>query len=133
MSHIIADRIVETSNTIGTGAYILLGGVTGYRPASSECAYGDTFEYYAEDIDANGAVTGPWEIGTGTFGPGNILVRTTILKSTNSGLAVNWLAGTRRIAMAITSDTFTAITADFAQLATSLINTQILLVTYATT
>ena len=119
MSHIIADRIVETSNTIGTGAYILLGEVTGYRPASDVCSYGDTFEYYVEDIDINGAVTGPWEIGTGTYGNGNLLLRTHILRSSNNDLAVNWIAGTRRIVIAVTSDTFTAITADFIQLSTS--------------
>lgn len=132
MTHIVADRVVEISTTIGTSPYVLLGLVTGYRTASSVCTNGDTFEYYAEDIDANGALTGAWETGLGTWSTGNILARTTIYASSNLNNAVPWLVGTRRIALAITSDTFNSITSNFATLATSLINTQTLLVTFAT-
>ena len=68
----------------------------------------------AEDIDANGALTGAWESGLGTWSTGNVLARTTIYASSNLNSAVPWLAGTRRIALAITADTFNASTSDFA-------------------
>ena len=132
MAHIIADRVVEISTTVGTSPYVLLGLVTGYRTASSVCVNGDTFEYYAEDIDANGALTGAWETGLGTWSTGNIIARTLVYASSNNGNPVAWVAGTRRIALAITAETFNAITSDFASMATSLINTQTLLVTFAT-
>lgn len=106
MALIIADRVLETSTTTGTGAYTLAGAVTGYRAASAVCADGDTFYYYAEDVNTAGVPIGAWEIGVGTWGTGGILTRTTIVASTNAGFAVSWAAGTRRIALALTSTAF---------------------------
>lgn len=101
----IKDRVLETSTTTGTGALTLAGAVTGYRAASAVCANGETFNYYAEDVDASGIPNGGWEIGIGTWGTGNILTRTKILASSNSNAAVSWAAGTRRVALAFVADT----------------------------
>lgn len=101
----IKDRVLETSTTTGTGALTLAGAVTGYRAASAVCANGDTFNYYAEDVDANGIPNGGWEVGIGSWGTGNILTRSKILASSNAGAAVSWAAGTRRVALALVADT----------------------------
>lgn len=106
MALIIADRVLETSTTTGTGAYTLAGAVTGFRAASTVCANADTFYYYAEDVNAYGVPTGGWETGLGTWGTGNILTRTTIHASSNANAAVSWAAGTRRIAIGITATQF---------------------------
>ena len=104
MAIIVADRVLETSTTVGTGAYTLAGAVTGYRAASTVCANGDTFTYYADDVDAYGRSLGAWETGLGTWGTGGILTRTTIYSSSNANAAVSWAAGTRRIALALVSN-----------------------------
>jgi hypothetical protein len=107
MALIVADRVLETSTTTGTDPYTLAGFVVGYRAASSVCANGDTFYYYAEDVDSNGLPTGyGWETGLGTWGTGSILTRTTVHSSTNGNAAVVWLAGIRKIAMGITAAHF---------------------------
>lgn len=104
MAIIVADRVLETSTTVGTGAYTLVGAVTGYRAASTVCINGDTFTYYADDVDAYGRSLGAWETGLGTWGTGGILTRTTVYSSSNANAAVSWAAGTRRIALALVSN-----------------------------
>lgn len=101
MARVIADRVLETSTTTGTGAYTLAGAVTGFRAASAVCVNGDTFSYYAEEVSSIGVPNGGWETGLGTWGTGNVLTRTTIYASSNANAAVNWSAGTRRIAIGI--------------------------------
>lgn len=91
------DRVMETSTTTGTGTYSLVGAVTGYQ-AFSAVGNGNSCFYCAEDVDANGAPNGGWEVGLGTYtSSGTTLSRDTIFSSSNSGSAVNWSAGTRRI------------------------------------
>jgi hypothetical protein len=104
MALIVADRIQETSTTTGNGALTLLGATTGYRAASTVCANGDTFTYYAEDVDVSGRPLGGWETGLGTWGTGNILTRTTIYASSNAGAAVVWAAGTRKIGLGLVAN-----------------------------
>lgn len=103
MAKIIADRVLETSTTTGTGAYALAGAVTGYRAAAAVCANGDSFDYYAEAVSDSGVPTGDWETGLGTWGTGGTLTRTTIHASSNAGAAVNWAAGVKRIALSLTA------------------------------
>lgn len=103
MARIVADRVLETSTTTGTGTYTLAGAVTGYRAASSVCANGDTFTYFAEEVNVNGVANGGWEIGLGTWGTGGTLARTTVYSSSNANAAVSWTAGTRRIGLSLVS------------------------------
>ena len=103
MARIVADRVLETSTTTGTGSYTLDGAVLGYRAASAVCANGDTITYYAEATNVNGVANGDWEIGIGTWGTGSILDRTTIVASSNSNAAVSWAAGSKRIGLGIIS------------------------------
>ena len=104
MARIVADRVLETSTTTGTGSYTLAGAVLGYRAASAVCANGDTITYYAEATNVNGVANGEWEIGLGTWGTGNILARTTIYASSNANAAVSWGTGTRRIGLGLISN-----------------------------
>ena len=99
MAHIRRDRVLETSTTTGTGDFTLAGPYTGYRSFSGVCSTGDTVQYYIEAIDGDGAPTGDWETGLGTYSAANTLTRTTIYDS-SSGSAVNFSAGTKRVGMA---------------------------------
>ena len=107
MALVVADRVLETSTTTGSGVLTLAGAVLGYVAASAVCANADTFYYSIVGVDANGNPDGSgWETGLGTWGTGNTLTRTTVNSSSNANAAVVWGAGTRRIAMALTSEMF---------------------------
>lgn len=86
-----ADRIYETSTTTGTGAYTLDGAATGFQSFVSGIGAGNICSYFATD-DVN------WEVGIGTVSSGpNQLARTAVVASSNSGSAVNWGAGTKKL------------------------------------
>jgi hypothetical protein len=104
MGRIVDDCIVETSTTTGTGDFTLTGAVLGFRQFSSVCAVSDTFNYLIEAIDGSGNRTGEWETGFGTYSGANTLARTTVHKSSNANVAVNFGAGTKRVMIAQTAD-----------------------------
>lgn len=84
MTHIIADRVRETTNTIGNGAYNLTGAVIGFDTfASALTTNGDTCWYCAEKDNQ-------WEVGIGTRTSSSTIARTTILASSNSDNLVNF-------------------------------------------
>ena len=91
MALIVADRVQETTTTTSTSNYVLLGAVGGYQSFGAVLTNGDT-TYYAITNDTD------WEIGVGTYSTtGPTLARTTILASSNSNSAVNWVAGVKNI------------------------------------
>lgn len=96
---LFADRVMETSTTTGTGTYTLAGAVIGFQAFSAGIGDGVQCYYCAFDVDANGNPTANgWEVGQGLYTlSGTTLSRATILASSNSGSAVSWAAGTRRI------------------------------------
>lgn len=106
MAHIIADRVLETSTTTGTGALTLAGAVAGYRAFSSVCSVGDTAECYIERVDAFGVPTGEWETSVSTYSAANTLTRTTVVASSNGGAAVSFSAGTKRVAISLLARSF---------------------------
>ena len=110
MTFITADRVLETSTTTGTGAITLAGAVTGFRAFSAVCATSDTVPYYIEAVDGSGVPTGDWETGLGTYSAANTLTRTTVYASSNSGSAVSFAAGTKRVGLGLISDR--AVTSD---------------------
>jgi hypothetical protein len=97
MTLIVADRVLETSTSTGTGNFALAGASTGYRAFDDVMANGDTCYYCIEAIDANGNPSGAWEVGLGTFNDTDTLVRTTPAASSNAGAAVDFAAGTKRV------------------------------------
>lgn len=89
MALVIADRVRETSTTTGTGTLTLAGAVSGFQTFSTAIGNTNTCYYTI----ANGS---EWEVGLGTVAAGT-LARTTILKSSNAGSAVNFSAGTKDV------------------------------------
>lgn len=102
MTLIRRDRVVETTTSTGTGDLTLAGAVTGYRSFGGVMAIGNTCYCGVEAIGSNGLPTGDWEIGLYTYSAANTLTRTTIHASSNSGAAVSFAAGTKRVIMGLT-------------------------------
>jgi hypothetical protein len=100
---IVADRVLETTTTTGTGALTLLGAVSGYQAFDDVCANNDTCYYTIEAVDANGNPSGAWEVGLGTFTDTDTLTRTTPAASSNGGAAVDFAAGTKRVMLSATA------------------------------
>jgi hypothetical protein len=92
MPFIIADRVRESSATVGTGSLALAGAVTGYQTFDAVLDTGDTTYYTAADQGGSN-----WEVGIGTFTAPSTLARTTILSSSNGGSIVNFGAGTKDV------------------------------------
>jgi hypothetical protein len=103
MALIVADRVLETTTTTGTGALALLGAVSGYRAFDDVCANNDTAYYCIEAVDGNGNPSGDWEVGLGTFTDTDTLTRTTVYASSNAGAAVDFAAGTKRVMLSATA------------------------------
>ena len=84
MTHVVADRVADTTSTTGTAAFVLNESEpTGYQSIGDVCADGDTIWYTAIHRLLN-----QWEVGKGTYGAGTgILTRTTVLASSNAGSA----------------------------------------------
>ena len=97
MALVVRDRVKETTATVGTGAYLLAGAVTGYQSFSTVGNLNTT--YYCATDGTN------WEVGIGTYttsGPG--LTRDIILSSSNAGNAVSWSAGSKDIFLTYPAD-----------------------------
>lgn len=97
MAHVIKDRVKETTTTTGTGALTLAGAMTGFRAFSAVCSTNDTLCYALQAVDGNGAPTGDWEVGVGTYSGANTLTRGTVFASSNAGAAVNLASGTKQV------------------------------------
>ena len=98
MALIVADRVQETTNTTGTGAYTLGGAVPGFQAFASEVSNADTV-YYSITDNVN------FEVGLGTYASsGGTITRTTVFTSSNSNNAVNWGVGTKNIFLTYPAD-----------------------------
>ena len=88
------NKVGETSTTTGVGDYTVSGAIDASWQTFTDSAVvdGDTVYYLAvEDTVGWEVVTGVWTLS------GTTLSRVTIHGSSNSGSAVNWAAGTRKI------------------------------------
>lgn len=103
MALIVADRVMETTTTTGTGALALAGAVTGHRAFDDVCANNDTVYYALWAVDGNGNPSGAWEAGLGTFTDTDTLTRTTVHASSNANAAVNLAAGTKHVILSATA------------------------------
>jgi hypothetical protein len=88
MALVLKDRVKETSTAPGTGSFILNGAVNGFQSFAA-IGNGNT-TYYAAQVDGGS----DWEVGIGTYASGvfPILIRNTILASSNAGSPVNFTA-----------------------------------------
>jgi len=89
MSLLFADRVKENVSSIGTGTFNLSGAVADFQSFVAGIGSGNSCYYAAADGVA------AWEVGVGTVTSGtpNLLSRTTILASSNSGSVVNFTTG----------------------------------------
>lgn len=110
MALIVADRVLETTTTTGTGALALAGAVTGFRDFDSVCANNDTCYYALWAINGSGNPTGDWETGLGTFTDTDTLTRSSVHASSNSNNAVNLAAGTKYVMLSATAEQFAKFT-----------------------
>ena len=90
MALVVKDRVLETSNTNGTGTFTLAGAVNGFQ-AFSVIGVGNT-TYYAITEETNNQ----WEVGIGTVGSGT-LTRDTVLSSSNGGSKVDFADGLKQV------------------------------------
>jgi hypothetical protein len=92
MALVFADRVKETSTTVGAGAFTLSGAMYGYQ-SFTVIGNGNT-TYYAIYDGSSGA----WEVGIGTYtASGTSLSRDTILASSNANTIVTFGAGTKEV------------------------------------
>jgi len=91
MALVLADRVREASTSIGTGALVLSGAISGYQSFSA--AIGNTNTTY---YGVTNSGTAEWEVGLGTISAG-LLTRTTIFASSNGGAAVVFTTGTKDV------------------------------------
>ena len=90
MALVVKDRVLETSNTNGTGTFTLAGAVNGFQEFSV-IGVGNT-TYYTITEETNNQ----WEVGIGTVGSGT-LTRDTVLSSSNSGNKVDFADGLKQV------------------------------------
>ena len=111
MAFLVADRVRETSTSVGTGVFSLGGAVIGYQAFSSAIGNGNTTYYTISNPGVN-----EWEVGIGTVGAGT-LTRTTVIASSTGTSAVSFTAGTKDVFV-----TYPAEAAVFADNAVTLTN-----------
>jgi alpha-tubulin suppressor-like RCC1 family protein len=99
MALIIADRVKETSTTNGDSNFTLSGAVTGFQSFNDAIGIGNACYYVIENPSV-----GEWEVGIGTVSDATTLVRTTILKSSNSNNAVTFTSGTKNVFVSFPAD-----------------------------
>jgi hypothetical protein len=93
VAFITADRVLDSSTSIGTGPFVVSGTpAAGYQTFSSVMSIGDTCYYSIQ-----GQTTSEWEVGLGTYSSANTLTRTTVYSSSNAGAAVVFSAGTKNV------------------------------------
>ena len=91
MALVVANRVQETGTANTTVSFTLAGAVAGYQTFNASVGVPNTTYYAATDA------SGRWEVGLGTMMGTNLLTRTTILASSNSGSAVSTFSGTLNI------------------------------------
>jgi hypothetical protein len=88
MAFIVKDRVQESSTTVGTGTFTLLGANTGFSTLSAAIGNGNNTYY---------SIVGgsQWEVGVGTVGAGT-LTRDAVLSS-STGSLISFSAGTKSV------------------------------------
>lgn len=92
MPFVVADRVKESTITVGTGTITLAGAASGFQSFAAIGNGNQTFYTIAHQIAPE------WEVGIGTYtSSGVTLSRDTVLSSSNSGSLVNFSAGTKDV------------------------------------
>lgn len=89
---VTGDRVKESTTTTGTGVVSLAGAASAFIAFSAipNIADGDEVPY---------AIVGgaEWEVGIGVWNTGNLLTRSKVLASSNSGALVSFSAGSKDV------------------------------------
>jgi len=88
MSLVLADRVQETTTTVGTGTLALDGAVQGFQSFAA-VGNGNTTYYTIQG-------TTQWEVGIGTYSA-NTLTRDTVISSSLGGAKLSLAAGTKQV------------------------------------
>lgn len=94
MALIKADRVKETTATVGTGAFTLAGAVSTYRTFASVMSVNDTCYYTAIN-----QATGEWETGQGCLTASTTLARGRIFAGSNGTSKVSFGSGIKEVFM----------------------------------
>jgi hypothetical protein len=90
MALVLADRVLETTTSTGSGTITLAGAKQGYQ---SFAAIGDGNQTYYTIASQS-----EWEVGIGTYtSSGTTLSRDTVLSSSDSGNKVTFSVGTKDV------------------------------------
>jgi hypothetical protein len=93
MALVLNDRVLETSNSTGTGTFTLLGSASSFQTFLAGVGANNTTYYAIQNTAAN-----EFEVGLGTLdATGAILTRTTVYRSSNSNNIVTFSAGTKNV------------------------------------
>lgn len=88
---LLADRVQDTSTTTGTDNFTLAGSPpTGFQSFNAAFGTGVYFNYCIE-------AGSEWEVGIGHLSASTTLVRDTVTASSNSGSAVSFSAGIKKV------------------------------------
>jgi len=90
MALVLADRVLETTTTTGSGTITLAGAEPGYQSFAVVGNGNETYYTIAGDTE--------WEVGIGTYtSSGTTLSRDTVLSSSDSGNKVTFSAGVKKV------------------------------------
>ena len=90
MALVLADRVLETTTTTGSGTITLAGAKAGYQ-SFSVVGNGNTTYYTIAGVTE-------WEVGIGTYtASGTTLSRDTVLSSSAGGAKVTFSAGSKDV------------------------------------
>lgn len=93
MALVLNDRVLETSDSTGTGTFTLLGSPSSFQTFLAGVGASNTTYYAIQNTAAN-----EFEVGLGTLDvTGAILTRTTVYRSSNSNNIVTFSAGTKNV------------------------------------
>ena len=93
MALVLADRVLETSTTTGSGTISLAGASVGFQGFSTGVGDGNQ-TYYTIALEGGSE----WEVGIGTYtAVGDTLSRDTVLASSDNGNKVTFSAGNKQV------------------------------------
>lgn len=100
MAFVKADRVQERSITTGSGSMILTGAYDATFRTFDTVLPGVDTTFTCQCLIINESANNEWEVIEGTYdGSNNSLARTVVLSSSNSGAAVAFSSGTKRVSM----------------------------------
>lgn len=104
MSLYIANRVQQTSTSVGLGPFQPTGNVAGFSSwANSIPSSTDDVPYLIEAVaPSTNTPSGEWETGIGLWN-GTALVRSTVIASSNGGAPVDFSAGTKLMSLTVNS------------------------------